>query len=168
MFERAKPADASPEQIKAVVERREQIHEQRRVGPEMRVQIAGEKTLRDVADHQFVRPGPDMRHAEAKAVESYGGRQHEQQPQLQRPAPRRARFECHDRTRRAISSMIFVPWKRPFSMKIVPVSTPAIAPPATNRPGTLVSNVSGSCTGACRSLSRTPARHINSASARYP
>ena len=35
----------------------------------------------------------------------------------------------------AISSMIFSPWNRPFSMKIVPVSTPASAPPATNRPG---------------------------------
>ena len=41
-------------------------------------------------------------------------------------------------------STIFSPWKRPFSMKIVPVSMPAIAPPATNSPGTLVSNVSGS------------------------
>src|SRR5207249_4475928 len=116
----------------------------------------------------FVRPGPDMRQAEAKAVESYGGRQHEQQPQRRRPAARRARFECHDRTRRAISSMIFVPWNRPFSMKIVPVSTPAIAPPATNSPGTSVSKVSASQVGPSRAVSVTPARRMRSVSARYP
>ena len=44
----------------------------------------------------------------------------------------------------AMTSRIFSPWKRPFSMNTVPVSTPASAPPATNNPGTLVSKVSAS------------------------
>ena len=46
--------------------------------------------------------------------------------------------------------MIFAPWKRPFSMKMLPVFRPAIAPPAMNRFGTLVSNVSGFRSGAER------------------
>ena len=46
------------------------------------------------------------------------------------------------RNRSASTVMIFSPWKRPFSMKIEPVCFPAIAPPAMNRFGTLVSNVS--------------------------
>ena len=70
------------------------------------------------------------------------------------PSPDEASADGGSRlTSAAITSTIFSPWKRPFSMKIVPVSTPAIAPPATNSPGTLVSNVSGSWTGASRSFS---------------
>ena len=42
------------------------------------------------------------------------------------------------------SATIFSPWNRPFSMKTLLVSRPQMAPPARNRPGTLVSNVSGS------------------------
>ena len=64
-------------------------------------------------------------------------------------------------------SMILPPWKRPFSMKMLPVWRPATAPPATNRLGTLVSNVSAFICGASVSGSQaTPARRISSVSGR--
>ncbi len=45
--------------------------------------------------------------------------------------------------RRASTSTIRSPWKRPFSMKTAPVSSPATAPPATKTFGWFVSIVSG-------------------------
>jgi len=55
---------------------------------------------------------------------------------------------CRERTRMSLRASCddlddFFAVKRPFSMKIVPVSTPAMAPPATNRPGTFVSTSPG-------------------------
>ena len=59
-------------------------------------------------------------------------------------SPRSRRSSRRARPAPAIVATIFSPWKRPFSMKMLLVSLPEIAPPARNSPGTLVSNVSGS------------------------
>jgi hypothetical protein len=89
MREGVEPPHRAPEEVVRVVEQRERVHEERRIVPETRVQIAREEGLGDVGHHQFVRPGPHVRHAEAKSVEANHGGQREQQPQLWRPTQTR-------------------------------------------------------------------------------
>src|SRR5437899_2231535 len=51
----------------------------RRVVAEMRVAIAAQEFLGDVADRELVGPRPDVRHAEAQTVEANRGRERDQQ-----------------------------------------------------------------------------------------
>src|SRR5687768_18251329 len=81
------------------------------------------------------------------------------------PYPPHPPYWPHSPRRSASALTIFSPWKRPFSMKMLPVARPADAPPARKRFGTFVSNVSGFSDGASVSGSHsTPARRIRSAS----
>ena len=125
--------------------------------PALARRIAGRAARDEDAD------GAHARHVERRALNRR--LRHCRRPASVRPGRRSAGATYHYvRLRPAITSTIFSPWNRPFSMKTVPVSCPAIAPPATNSPGTLVSKVSGSI--AARRGRSAPRRRASSGPSR--